>query len=521
MSHRESGPPARPSESSASDAGAATAVGVTVRGATLALLVLFSMNLLNYVDRYVLAAVGKSIMEDLGIAPGPFGWLGSAFIIVYTIVSPIVGWMGDRYSRTRLLAFGVGLWSIATVGTAFASSFNQMFVARALLGVGEASYGVVAPTLLADLFEPRKRGRMMGIFYLALPVGTAIGYAVGGLMQKFATEHAAAIQTWATGVGLGALAPYLIKWRAAFWVVGLPGLVLAFCGLLIREPARGASEGLSQAASEADRPGLPEYLGLLKIPSYLLNTAGMAAVTFTIGAYGHWMPAYFQYVHRTPPEDNLQIGVALAVAGLLGILLGMWLPDRIGQTTRRAYQLWPAIAVLAAVPFGAAGLLAPAKWVALSLLFVASVLLTSCLGPCNTVTANVVPSNRRAVGYALSIFLLHLFGDIPSPPLIGSLATELARPEVRASAVGRFFESVGARVIDPAEIAGHAEWEQRTPSAHEDLGPNNITAGMLVIIPILLIGSLCFFLGARFLPRDMDNARRTGGGTDDGAVHFH
>jgi MFS family permease len=530
------------------------------RGAIFALAVLFSMNLLNYVDRYVLAAVGKAIMTDLELEPGPFGWLGSAFIVVYTIASPIVGWMGDRFSRRKILAFGVGLWSVATVGTAFAANFHQMFLARALLGVGEASYGVVAPALLSDLFPLRMRGKVMGLFYLALPIGTAVGYATGGLVQTYATAHADAIRAWLAGVGLGAIAPYVVAWRAAFWVVGLPGLILAACGLLIRDPGRGASElhaeaggtdagpitpeeaaahgaatggaaaapiGEGAAAAHHRNPTARDYLLILRTPSYLLNTAGMAAVTFTIGAYGHWMPSYFQYVHGTEPEFQLNIGIALAVAGLLGVLLGMWLPDRLQRLTRRAYLLWPAIAVLAAIPFGAAGLLAPGTSLALGLLFVASVLLTSCLGPCNTVTANVVPANRRAVGYALSIFLLHLFGDIPSPPLIGSLASELAAPAVRSTPVGRFFEAIGARPIDPvasAEVEGARGAEGgavAAPGGHEVVGPMNLTAGMLVIIPILVLGSLCFFVGSLTLPRDQDRARAAGGGGGDHGIQLH
>src|SRR3954471_7506959 len=207
------------------------------RGATFALAVLFSMNLLNYIDRYVFAAVGPGIMGTLRISKGEFGFLGSSFMIVYTIVSPFVGVLGDRLDRRKILAFGVGLWSVATVGTAYATTFNQMFLARAFLGVGEASYGVVAPTLLADFFDARRRGRVMGIFYLALPVGTAMGYGVGGLMEK------------------------LRGWPSAFLVVGPPGLLLALAGLMMRNPVRGASDGKVSLAKAAP-PRASDYLQL-------------------------------------------------------------------------------------------------------------------------------------------------------------------------------------------------------------------------------------------------------------------
>ena len=157
----------------------------STRGAYFALLVLFSMNMLNYVDRYVFYVVGEKVSQDLHFSDFRFGILSSSFMVVYTLVAPMMGHLGDRGNRTRLLAFGVGLWSLATVGTAFAGrvfgwSFHEMFFWRALLGVGEATYGVVAPTLLADLFSPRARGRVIGLFYLALPVGGALGYGLGG-----------------------------------------------------------------------------------------------------------------------------------------------------------------------------------------------------------------------------------------------------------------------------------------------------------------------------------------------------
>ncbi len=447
------------------------------RGAMFALAVLFSMNLLNYVDRYVFAGVGPSIIGELGFTKRQFGFLVSSFIVAYTIVSPVIGVLADRFDRRKILAFGVALWSVATVGTAFARSYNQMFLARAILGVGEASYGVIAPTLLADFFAPRRRGRAMGIFYLALPVGTAIGYGVAGLMEKFST------------------------WPMAFWVVGPPGLILAILGLMMREPGRGASDGAT--GPRAAPPRASDYLELLRTPSYLLNTAGLAAVTFTTGAFGAWIIAYLEYVHRTEHQQKPVFGVALALAGLTGVGLGMWLPEKLRNFTPRAYMIWAGCAVLLAIPFGAAGILATKNlYLSLGLLLAASVMMSSCLGPCNAVTANVVAGPKRGMGYAASIFLLHLFGDIPSPILVGEVADRLARPGAGESALGRFFASIGAVPVSD----GH--------------GMTNITAGMLVIVPVLLLGSLCFFLGSRTLPRDMERARAASG-PDDGAILLH
>jgi MFS transporter, Spinster family, sphingosine-1-phosphate transporter len=444
----------------------------TIASPYFALAVLFSMNLLNYVDRYVFFAAGPKINKELDFDDPQFGVLSVSFMIVYTLVSPLIGWLGDRYNRKRLLAFGVGLWSVATVGTAFAHSFNEMFFWRALLGVGEASYGIIAPTLLADLFTPKRRGRVMGVYYLALPLGGAFGYLIGG----FFAEHG--------------------DWRHAFWVVGLPGLIAAVAGMLMYDPGRGASEGKSGMGT-ADRPGMADYVAILKTRSFLYNTAGQAAVTFAIGGYAVWGPSFYNRVRGMDlAEAGKQIGALSAVAGLLGIVLGTVITDAIRKFTRRAYLIWPFIAVAIAAPFAAFTLLEPEKARSLTFLFVASVMMASVMGPCNTVTANVVPANRRAAGFAVSIFLMHLFGDISSPYLIGRISKFFGTATVTDSPLGRFFATIGANPDLSHKVS------------------TNLTAAMLAVVPMLVLGCLFFLLGARYLPEDQERARLQRGSED-------
>jgi MFS family permease len=426
------------------------------------LLILFSMNLLNYVDRYSFFAVGAQIQRDLHISNRGYGELCAAFMIVYTLVSPLVGFLGDRYNRRVLLAFGVGLWSLATVGTAFARGYNDMLLWRALLGVGEASYGVIAPALLADLFETKYRGRVMGLYTLALPLGGALGYVIGGSVGD----------RWG--------------WPAVFWLVGLPGLAAAVGALVIQDPGRGASEGV-RSSGKADRPRLGQYLALFRTPSFLYNTFGMAAVTFATGAYAAWGSTFYQTVRgMTATQAGRWIGILTALAGLLGIAAGTWVADSLLRFTRRAYLLMASLAVLAAIPLGGLGILDPDPVTSLGLLFGAMVLLASVLGPCNAVTANVVPPNQRAAGYALAIFLIHLFGDITSPYLIGVLSEAAVKPGVVQSALGRTLAAIGA-----------------TP-----VGKSNLTAGMLAVIPVLMLGFVMFLLGSRHLAADQDRARK-------------
>ena len=433
-------------------------------GSTFALIALFSMNLLNYVDRYTFFGVGKQVMDGLGIDEPHYGYLSSAFMIVYTIASPVMGVLGDRYSRKVLLALGVGLWSVATIGTAFATGFADMFFWRALLGIGEATYGAIAPALLADLFPARLRGRVIGLYFLALPLGGGLGYVIGG--------RVAAI--W--------------DWRAAFLVVGLPGLLVALSALLIHDPGRGASDGA--AAGRTGRPRLSDYLDLFKTPTFVLNTFGMAAVTFATGALAAFASIFYQSVRgMTGREANDALGVMTGVAGLIGIGVGAMLGERLLKVTRRAYPLLAFVAISLAVVPGYLALVEANPTPSLRLLLVSMVLMAMVLGPSNTVTANVVPANRRATGFAVNIFLVHVFGDISSPSFIPLVAKWSASPRVAESGIGRFFAAIGANPVEGT----------------------NLTVGMLSVIPVLAVGGLFFLMAARFLPEDQERARNAGG----------
>ncbi|WP_165251614.1 spinster family MFS transporter [Paludisphaera soli] len=448
----------------------------TIGGPLFALAVLFGMNLLNYIDRYSFFAVGVDIKKSFEIDDFWYGILGVAFMVVYTVVSPLMGWLGDRYDRRMLLAGGVALWSFATVGSAFSLDYRHMFFWRALLGVGEASYGVIAPTLIADLFPVAKRGRAMGLYYLALPLGGALGYGLGGWIG----DH------WG--------------WSNAFLVVGLPGLLFAAAGLLIHDPGRGASEG-KQYAGKADRPKMGDYLRLFTIPTYVLNTIGMAAVTFATGAYAVYGANFFQTVRgMSMTNATFWIGILTAIAGLLGIALGSGLADYTYRFTKRAYLLLAALVTAAAVPLGLFAILEPKVAFSMAMLFGAMILLSMVLGPCNTVIANVVPANKRASGYALYIFLIHVFGDISSPIILGWISTFFGRPGVANSWIGQFFSSIGASPV----------------------GEENLTVAMLLVAPVLAVGAFFFLLGSRYLPEDqrrVSEGQAVGAETVAGSFH--
>ena len=176
------------------------------------------VNLLNFIDRQVLFAVFPAVKSDLGLSDAELGLAGSAFIVVYMFVTPIAGLLGDRLHRPRLVALGVGLWSAATALSASARSVSQLLLARAAVGVGESCYAPLCTSMIGDSFPPSRRAASLAVFNVAVPVGSALGYLLGGTIGAY------------------------FGWRAAFYVVGLPGLLLALALAVLPDPPRGAMD---------------------------------------------------------------------------------------------------------------------------------------------------------------------------------------------------------------------------------------------------------------------------------------
>ena len=204
------------------------------------------------------------------------GALATAFLVSYMLAAPIFGILADRMSRWVLVGIAVAVWSLASGASGLAQTFSLLVLTRCFVGIGEAGYGPAAPTIIADLYPVERRGTMLAWFYMAIPVGSALGYALGGSVAAH----------WG--------------WRAPFFLVVPPGLLLAGCCFFMPAPPR-------PAAQAAVRPRLRDYAGLLAIPSYVLATLGMAAMTFAIGGFSFWMPAYLHdAVHAgiSPPSTR-------------------------------------------------------------------------------------------------------------------------------------------------------------------------------------------------------------------------
>jgi MFS transporter, Spinster family, sphingosine-1-phosphate transporter len=387
---------------------------VAVRFAARGLFVLTVINLLNYLDRFIPSAVLPQ-MKASGIVSTDFqlGFLAPGFVVVYMLAAPAFGYLGDRRSRTRPIAIGVALWSLATVWSGLARSYWELFASRAAVGIGEAAYATISPALLADYYPPARRGRIFAIFYMAIPVGAALGYVVGGVVS----------QAWG--------------WRAAFFVAGVPGLLLALSVLRLPDPPRGSMEPGAGAAAEplaahaAEQPGVRQalrrtltlYGQLARQGSYALTVLGYAAYTFAVGGLAFWMPTFLERVRAVPvAQATTGFGAIVVVTGFLGTFFGGWLGDYCLRYTRQAYLWVSGLATLIALPLAVASLASASPYVFYPALVGAELLLFMSTGPINSVIVGIVSPVHRASAVALSMLTIHVLGDVISPPLIGSLS---------------------------------------------------------------------------------------------------
>ncbi len=372
-----------------------------IGSAGAALAVLTFINLFNYLDRYVVSTLVESLRRsELHLSDTQAGSLMSGFLIVFAVVGPIFGFLGDSRSRPRLIAFGVACWSVATALSGLAWNFASLFAARAAVGVGEAAYVTIGPSLLSDYFPRGERGRAMAIFFCAIPVGSALGYVVGGFMD----------------VHFG--------WRMAFFVAGVPGLLLALLCLGLHDPPRGSQDVEETAEPPAASRPAANYLELLKNRPYALTIAGYAAYTFALGGLAYWMPAFLERIRHVPEKSaTFSFGIIVVITGFVGTFAGGWLGDFCARYTQRAYLWISAAATLAAVPFAWLALTVAAQRTYLVCMVIAQLLMFLSTGPINATIVNLVRPTQRSSANALGVFSIHLLGDVPSPLLIGLIST--------------------------------------------------------------------------------------------------
>jgi MFS transporter, Spinster family, sphingosine-1-phosphate transporter len=363
-----------------------------------ALGLLLAVNLLNYIDRQVLFAVFPLIKIDLRLSDTALGFLGSAFMLSYLLFAPLFGWLGDHWSRTRLASGGLVVWSLATALAGFAPGYRTLLAARATVGVGEASFGTVSPGLIADFFPKERRGQILAWFYVAIPVGSALGYLLGGLLgQRYG-------------------------WHAAFLLVGAPGLLLAIPIALLRTPPRGGDDASPMALKGNISAG---YGALFRNRSFVCNTFAMAAMTFAIGGLAQWIPSFLNRAHSLDvAKGNTLFGATTVLAGILGTVAGGWLGDRWQRRSGQGYLLVSGWGFLIGTPFAAWAILAPGLTSCMAAIFIAEFFLFLNTGPLNTVIINVTNPAVRAMAFAVNIFFIHALGDAVSPSILGWLSDQ-------------------------------------------------------------------------------------------------
>lgn len=355
------------------------------------LAILTGLNLFNYLDRFVLGAVLVPLQKDLQLDDVQGGTIGTAFMIGYFVTSPLFGWLGDRFSRKWLIAAGVFIWSLGTVLTGFASGFVMLLWFRVLVGVGEASYATISPGLISDTFPAAKRNNALTIFYVAIPVGAALGSILGSYLAD------------------------RYSWRTAFIWAGAPGLLLALILLPFAEVARGASDGKVHS-----KPSLKDIAGLFRIPKYVLVVLGYTAYTFALGGFAHWGPTFLNRVHGVRVDEaGTFFGLVLLAAGLIGTFAGGFAATAWQKRNRAGYALTLGWSVLVAVPLAFVAFVARDTTTAMTTLALAMFFLFLSTGPVNTLIIESVPANLRSSAMALSIFSIHLFGDMWSPRIVG------------------------------------------------------------------------------------------------------
>ncbi len=357
-----------------------------------ALIVLTALNLLNYVDRNVLFAVQPLVQDEFHLTNVQIGYLTSAFLGLYTLAAPFVGPLADRYSRKLIIALGGIFWSGLTLLTAVTHTYTELLIRHTLVGVGEATFVTIAPTFVADLFAEERRGRILGVFYLAIPVGSAAGYLLGGN-----------------------LAPHY-GWRFPFYIAAAPGFLLSLGVLFLKEPERGQFDSLTET------PERGTLFGLLRNPAFLTATLGMAAMTFSLGGIQVWMPK-FLYSERgyTLAQANFAFGIIIVLDGIVASLAGGWLGDYLLPRMKSSYYLISAASMLLGVPVMIVALFVKGPLM-IPAIAVAAFFLLLNTAPLNAAVINSVGAHIRATALAVNIFIIHLLGDIPSPTMMGWVA---------------------------------------------------------------------------------------------------
>jgi MFS transporter, Spinster family, sphingosine-1-phosphate transporter len=379
---------------------------VTRGYARYVLAVMVGINFLNYMDRYVGAAASPLIQKEFHLDDSQVGILGSAFLLVYALAAVPFGYWADRGIRKTVVAAGVAIWSLATLFTGFARSFPQLFVSRAVLGIGEAGYYPAGTSILSDYFPKEQRGRVMSIWGAGSTFGIAVGFAGGGyIAEKFG-------------------------WRSAFFFAAVPGILFALLAFGLREPLRGSAESIGRAVERIHEASLRNFLDLLRIRTLRATIFSQTLLYFVLASNAFWLPILLtRRFNLSVGKAGLLAGVVLVVGGLIGTLAGGWIADRRAKTNPAAHLEVGIAGFLLGAVFITVALVAPLNAGPIPVFVPAFLLAVACLylysGPFTAIAQNVVSPGLRASAVTMLLFVSHVFGDSHSTYDVGVISTHI------------------------------------------------------------------------------------------------
>mmetsp|Transcript_17697 Transcript_17697/g.32214 ORF Transcript_17697/g.32214 Transcript_17697/m.32214 type:complete len:463 (-) Transcript_17697:82-1470(-) len=369
-------------------------------GALFALLTLSAINLLNFADRFILSSVKAPIQKELELTDTQTSLPVTGMVLVYMVCAPIFGVLVDRrfVDRRVLLSCAIAFWSAATAAAGFAENFTQLVVFRSLIGVGEAAFSSIVPPMLSDFYPAKDRNMVFTVYGLAAPLGGALGFAAGALLGAF------------------------VGWRNAFLVCGSPGIVVAFLILFVNDPPRGINDDEASKLEKPRQTSVFKDVGaILSNLPFLIATLGSAANNFAVGAFADWYDTLLlRYTGTSLAIAGLILSAATVVGGIGGSLLGAKVAQYYEPRWKSAYFLVPALFTIPAVVLacGAVNLLFN-LYAAVFCMVIGEIFFFTYGPPMQTVSITVMPVHLRSRSSGLSIFLVHVLGDIISPPIVG------------------------------------------------------------------------------------------------------
>jgi len=375
-------------------------------GARAALIVLSCINLLNFADRYVPSSVKSLLKRDLHLTDTQTSLPSTGMVLVYMCTAVVFGWIADRrlVDRRVLLASGVAFWSLATALAGVAHVFPELLIFRSLVGVGEAAFMTTAAPMLADFYPIADRNLVFMIFGLCGPLGGALGFVIGAVVGP------------------------MYGWRVAFFVCGIPGLVVSLLILTLNDPSRGINDPTSMKEGldlQRRKSALADVVDIFRVPHWRVAVMGMIAVTFTVGGLADWYDAFL--LRMVPGTTVGRVGLALGACTMLGGLVGAPVGARVAQSLsprwQNAYLRVPALFMIpAAVLIGLCVNITSSQSLCYLFCLLSWIFFWAHMAPLNVITCNSMPVHLRSRSGGLQVFLTHVLGDVISPPIIGAIS---------------------------------------------------------------------------------------------------